>query len=96
MVKKTIPLGSVETGYRYEVSLVIDAGSSKFIEMTEGSGMLAAGGHFALIDLLKPTWDAHLEVCGALWLREMANLDPAPTFEDVLAELEKRKKESGT
>lgn len=90
MAKETKLLGRFDDAYPYEVSLVLYAQTDKFIQMTEGEGRAYAGGHFTLVDLLDGVWDAHLECCDVLWLRDLANLEPAACINDVLDELEKR------
>jgi hypothetical protein len=40
--------------------------------LSEGTGHGAQGGNFALADLLNETWSKHLEICGCLWLRDLA------------------------
>ena len=42
------------------------------ISLTEGTGFCAAGGNFALTDILDDKWTTNLEVCNCLWLRDLA------------------------
>lgn len=42
------------------------------IALGEGTGWMSAGGSFKLADLLDEKWTRHLELCGCLYLRELA------------------------
>ena len=42
------------------------------ILLAEGMGHGAAGGNFALSDITDDKWSDHLEICGCLWLRDLA------------------------
>ena len=47
------------------------------ILLAEGTGHGAAGGNFALADILDETWTENLEVCDCLWLRDLAREEAA-------------------
>ena len=42
------------------------------IMLAEGTGHGAAGGNFALSEMLDAKWDDNLEICDCLWLRDLA------------------------
>ena len=47
------------------------------IMLAEGTGHGAAGGNFLLSELLDAKWDDNLEICGCLWLRDLAREETA-------------------
>ena len=42
------------------------------ISISEGTGHGAAGGNFALSEILDAKWSDNLEICDCLWLRDLA------------------------
>ena len=62
-------------GYPYDVAIYTPATPyPEFapIALSEGSGFMSAGGAFPLADMLDDKWTSHLELCGCLYLRDLA------------------------
>lgn len=65
---------------RYQVTVChddCDEPRPRTIELSEGSGHRGMASRLPLSDVLDEVWTRHLEICDCLWLRDLAQTEPA-------------------
>jgi hypothetical protein len=79
-------------GYRkWPYSVFLDFDNPRFpLQMWYGSGHMETGGGILLQELLSAEYDTHLDVCGCLWLHDLAREEQERGTPFTATEIEER------